>query len=505
MAPSPLEICPPEILEHTAQYLDLDDLRELRLTNKALAGLVARGTFQRYYRTKHVDVAPESLAEFVQMTRSGLLGADVENLVLTGVAIDTQHLTKVVEEKARWETEGNGPIFASTQHKLSSSELAEAEQALEALRARRTATEDFHRSGEDVDLLAEAFGNIAAYGKNGKLPSLTLEVAILKEGLTQRLLPIQSRELNAVWETAEKVFRAAMGGLAGSGVPVQKLDAFTDQWQCSLSAGALGRIRSLPGQKLGEALKHLQSLSLSLSADVNVEKKMGGYEDEGQDLSGDVAERCRAEGLADLLSECRSLKHLHLHWFLLRSIGVDSPLGETLLERAVNSNRLSSLQSLTLRGLRFKGPTLLAVLQSAQIQDLRLDNVSIKSPNPDSFPGHFDEEPDYEAGEWEVPQLALVTSSVWTAIFQHCTSKEADMSALYFNDLWGTRILHFHGEPGGESKLPWTPPTGGGETLDRRGEDVRKEIKYGYARGRPMGSPQAYRWRQIRGRDYGPA
>lgn len=501
MAPtSTIESWPPEVFECTAKQLALADLCSLRLVSKAIAVLVAQDTFKQYYRTKRVDLSPESLTEFVHMTRSGVLGVDVENLVLTGLAVDTEYLEKIVKEKARWETEGNGPMFCSTQHKLSDAEHTEAKQSLEELYRRKADLEQFHRSGRDVELLVQAFSNIAAHALYGRLPSLKLEVALSKDDLGKKLLPIQTRSRSTVWRAGEATFGAAVGGLAGSGMPLEKLDVMTDQWHCSLCSEAMGYVQQLRGSGLEQALSRLESLSLSLSADMKIDK-----EKEGEERTDPEKETLRTDVLADFLALCPQLTHLHLHWFLLRSAGYDNLLAEDLLEQATKSQALSTLTSLTLRGLRFKGPTLLDLLKSAPIRELRLENIRISDPEP--LPADHDDESDPEnPSPANSPEPEAVTSHAWNMIFTHCNSVSADMSSVYFDDLWGSRLLHFKNVPGGRPKMPWTPHTGGCETLAREGrEKVRKEIEYAYARGRPLGSPQAYRWWVGREREYGPA
>lgn len=195
------------------------------------------------------------------------------------------------------------------------------------------------------------------------------------------------------------------------------------------------------------------------------------------------------------------LVHLHLHWFMLRGTKYDDPTGQELLHHAMQADTLGSLSDLALRGLRFQESTILELLQKAPVQDLRLENIHITDPRPATNPAEdYDEEDEERQGQaTESP-----AHPIWDAIFAHCSSIEANMFSIFFDDLWGKRLLHFKGTPN-RSRMPWIPYTDGCETLERKGENVRDKIEYTYPRGRPLGSPQAYKWRVGREREYGPA
>lgn len=498
MSPSfPPANWPQELIVSTFSYLTLVELSNLRLASKELADLVAQGDFRQYYRTKHVDATPESLGEFVHMTKPGLLGAQVKHIVLTGVAISTEHLEQIVKERARWVTEGNGPIFSSTQHKLDDAEVAEAKKELDGLRRRKKELKGFHESGVADALMTEAFVNVAAYSRNGKLSSLVLDVEVFRENLVQRRRPIESRAKQAVWQTASSTFRVAMAGLAESGLPLNTLDAFTRPWHCSLGWSALSHcVDGSQSSQLSRSLHGLQSLALSLSHDL---KPADASEVERRHRPAE-----EQTALADFVALCPELTHLHLHWFLPGSADRKGITADQLLRNVAGSPSLQRLENLTLRGLRVQGLTLLDLIKGAPLNDLCLEEVITTDPDP--VPEDIDDESDPEADVRPTPRpdFKPIHSSGWNAIFAHCSSPEADMSSILFDDLWGERLLHFR-NGGGPQKMPWTPHTKDSPTLERKGEDVRREIEYTYARGRPLCSPQAYMWRQMRQREYGPA
>ena len=134
---SSIEACPAEIVEGVVQYLAFSDICELRLSYRLLAEKASQDTFKSFFSTKHVAITKDRLEAFVDMTRRGRIGCQIENLVLVGMAIDTQLLEKILQGKARWVTETNGPMFCSSQHKCTPEELSQVRADLNILQRRQ--------------------------------------------------------------------------------------------------------------------------------------------------------------------------------------------------------------------------------------------------------------------------------------------------------------------------------------------------------------------------------
>ena len=496
MAPT-LETWPPETIETLCTHLPLPDLCALRLTSKALSGPVTQDTFKSYYRVKHLDAAPCALAAFAQVTaRPRSLAHEVRELVLCGVAVSTAELEKVVKERARWVSEGaGGPIFAATQHRLSDDEVVKAEEDLKGLKEKEAELRVFFEGGQAGELLAQAFRNLARFGKGGGLKKLRLEVVVLQEGVESRQQPIETRSKDVVWRAAETAFGVVVAGLAGSGMGVEEFDLFCGQRHCSLSPRALGCAGRLSGDGLEKALVGLRSLSLSLSADPSAAKdseSSGGGNDNDEDSSADdKRDNERRIELAHVLSLCPHLEHLHLHWFRLLSAGAKDQTAEHLLQPVAQQQTASNLQSLTIRGFHCKAPTLLGILQNAPLQTLHLENIILDAETP--------------AGDSDDPAQHPPYTEQWQPIFTHLTRPFTTLTSLHFDDLWGHDLLHFKDSAKG-LKFPWSEPTEGGPMLERNGkEEVRREIEVVYPGGVPLGSQEAYRWRMERKREFGPA
>ena len=384
-----LEQWPPELLESMVEYLPLDDMRNLRLCNKALANLVAQESFTSKYSKKQVDASREGLAAFVEMTKPGVLGGCVQDLTLTGIAVGTQHLATITKDKFRWITEGNGPMFSSTSQELNDDELLEAQQDLQRLKELKTNLYEFHDSGEDVEMLTQVFEALAAYGRYGTLRSLTLEVVVLSESATLRQQPIESGNCKIdVWRAGEAIFRLTVEALSRSGLQLDRLNVMTDQQHCSLSWSALDCITQCSSDRLSRSLASLGSLQLSLaeSRDDGSEVSETGapVQDQSTQSPAVIAARTEEEEhdfgcLARVLSECSQLKSLHLHWFNV--IGASEKrrtesASSCLLRQIAKTDRCPALHKLTLRGVYADAPTLLSFISSSPIKQLRLEEVS---------------------------------------------------------------------------------------------------------------------------------
>ena len=85
-------------------------------------------------------------------------------------------------------------------------------------------------------------------------------------------------------------------------------------------------------------------------------------------------------------------------------------------------------------------------------------------------------------------------------VFEHCVSTQAGLERLHFNDLYDPSLLYFED---GSSDLYFHASGTGGQTLERKGLEVRKTIRC-QSGGLIPGSLKANRWSQIRRREYGP-
>lgn len=202
---SSLEKFPPEIFEGVAQHLNLPDTRRLRLASRRICTLATQGTFKGHFVNRNVRITETDLTSLVESTRPGQLGCLIENLTLTGLAIDTSLLQTISEEKARWTIESTGPISSSTQHTLTPEELTKVSDDLRSLKWRKDNYMMLKVDGVFPSLLTKALGNIVANGKLGRLRSLTLDVAVLREDDVTEESPLVGGAWKVIWVSISRM------------------------------------------------------------------------------------------------------------------------------------------------------------------------------------------------------------------------------------------------------------------------------------------------------------
>jgi hypothetical protein len=123
-----------------------------------------------------------------------------------------------------------------------------------------------HASGTDVSLLSEAFRNIVANSRTGKLLSLSLEVVVYRDDAEQRLPPLEGGGWRFIWQSAADTFHTALRSLAASNLLIEKLNIFNDRQlqRCSLPFNEVGSI-DFEHKGLATSLASLKSLSVSFS------------------------------------------------------------------------------------------------------------------------------------------------------------------------------------------------------------------------------------------------
>ncbi|KAL5402328.1 hypothetical protein PMIN03_010753 [Paraphaeosphaeria minitans] len=469
-----IETSPPEVIEQVVQHLSLQDIQNLRLGSRQLAALATQHTFKLYFVNKTVRIAKADLDGFVKLSKPGGLGCLVENLTLTGVAIDITLLQRILKAGAKWVTESDGPMSSSTQHKCTRQELAKIKEDILNLETRIEESVVLKETGVYTCVLGKALRNVAAHGKLRKLQTLKLDVVVLRENAVTEASPLNGGDWKIIWEAASDCFDIAMTSLAGSKVRVGKLDAFKTSFRCSLGLDKLKDIETAECG-LAESLHNSTSLSLSVSDRVLSASELEGTAEELRALR---MQQTGFEGLGRLTRLTQKLEALHLHWFnTFQQRGNSEELNEIFNSRGrsfgtfAETAYLPWLNTSALRGVYVTEETLLTVLRSAPIKDFSMEETKMRD-------------------------------GTFRPIFDHCTSSEASMQRLFFDDLWERKIVMFEDE--GKLKFPYSQRWSGGPTLERTGGEVGKPIRYGNPNGYVLGSPQAYMWREKRRQDYGP-
>lgn len=466
-----IQSVPPEVLGRCIEHLAFRDICNLRLSCRKFAAWCAQGTIKSHFLLKHVHMTKENLESFVEQTGPGRLGCLVEHVTLTGVAVDTQLLGEILQTKTRWVTKSHG----SVQYHCTPAKLLKVEADLKGLKALQTEQAYLRDNGESVALLAEAFRNIASNGKLGLLPHLTLDVAVYLQNAETRQLPAAGGDWGRISQAAADCFHMTMSSLAKSKLLSTRLDIFGSASRCSLGCGELYQLGSYDSL-LAPAMSGIKSLSLSLS---NRHLVDSGEQSDDEEIEVISSIKSDSSALLDFLALMPQLEDLNLHWFTTYQ-------PRTREEVLFNSGRfhgrsehvrLTVLTKCSLRGIFLSERGLLAFLQRVPVTRLMLEEIHMVE-------GSF------------------------TPVFEYCTSEEAKMEYLWLNYLWQDRCLYFHDST--QVKFPHSAGWDiGPQTLERRGNEVRRPIRYGYPTGRTKGSSspevrEVHRLQKLRRLEYGP-
>ena len=483
-----LQNLPVEIVENVVTWLSLEDARNLRLASRLLASKVSEGSFKSYYRIKRLDLTRESLERFVQATKPECLGSNVQEVVLVGIAVDTTRLEAILREKGRWVSQANGPMVMSTKHTCTTEELEQVQQDLNDLQRKQSELAHLREQGADFGLLREAFENLQTDGKAAVgLRSVTLEVGVLRGEAETAKPPAHGGKWEVIWKTAAWTFEAVAISLSQSGLKIGRFNVFESQQRCSLAVDEFSRILTQIKGFMGFA-RGLTALSLSLSCPVIQETRPR----EPGDITANPA-KTRVEipitqlqtlatdeknfhGLSILLASTPNLQSLAIHWSILgyHLLARDDFREERLLQSLADADNLSHLKTCSLRGMRATEDAFLGLLRKHPIRDISLQNLQL-------------------------------TNGTFRSIFDHCTSDETALEALYFDDLFeDAKQVYF--DDGGKPKFPRDEYTYGSNTLIKQGEEVRawRPIVYHFHLSRALGSYPCYIWRKHRDAEYGP-
>ncbi|KAK4984449.1 hypothetical protein LTR50_006573 [Elasticomyces elasticus] len=483
-----LEAIPTEVVEIIVCHLDVEDIGSLRLACRTLRSKASHGHFKTFFISKKVDLREPNVQHFAAVTRHGGLGCLIETLTITGVVYNTKALEALLETRKERITEHNGPIFKVKERQLTPDEIIKVQEDLELLRQWRAAQARERESDRDARLLGDVLNNICHNDTRPKLQSMSLDVVVYRD-TTTRLEPADGGDYKQIWDTASRTYTATMVALASSSLLIQHLNAHGNMTRCSIPSNDVSAPAPIAG--LGAALGGLKTLSLSLSnriieasdTDALVTDDPHDVRDgwcaprETMTLDALVSlatDPSNYTGVAQLLAQAPQLLELDLHWYqlLCHSLSTVNLHFEQMLENIAAAAPLPSLRKCTLRGLEATEPSLLAFLHN--------------SP---------------QLAELELRRTVLVRGT-WRPVFDY-VSNESCIEALTFDDLFEQKLLYFDEE--GTPKFPSMGNSWGVNTLTRVGKQaVKQSIGYHFSTGRPLGSPQAYRWRSQIQRDYGP-
>jgi hypothetical protein len=237
---------------------------------------------------------------------------------------------------------------------MTEEELRQAGIDLAVLQERLATQLDMIRHQRDVELLSQAFSNLAATGAS--LHILRVEVEIFKDDATTSLLPLFGGHWKPIWTFAAHASHTLFASLATCDLQIRGLNLFnsTRMLRCSLSCSEINNVE-FAAVRLGGTFGHLRELSLKVSD--HIVNRNSDHE-----ILGKVTQVSDFEGMRSLLRTCHNIQKLDLAHFSMRYVG-DSNIRYQCILQTLAESKLPSLQALILQGFSTTGDELLALLQ----------------------------------------------------------------------------------------------------------------------------------------------
>ncbi|KAH6887051.1 hypothetical protein B0T10DRAFT_490645 [Thelonectria olida] len=442
------------------QFLDVEAIKNLRLTNRHLGGEALNPRLKHFLETKTTDLTDESLGSLAALAAHPF-GVSVKCLTIVASLYDTSKTEEILKSGERCEIEFSGVFTSKTWHECAEEELASTRSDLAWLRKKKNEQQE----ASDETVTTSLTKALRAFRR---LDALELD-AVVYESPELKVSTLES-DWPSIWQRASQVYRVAMTAVARSGVEVGALQVYSNTPRCSVSIHELAEhMQSLRADKFGRAGASITSFSLSICRETT-------RHDETEQARLGPDEPSLA-GVAHLLEEMPNLATLDLHVY--RTLGDVAAVFDPIASRI----HLTSLQQCALRGISTDKKSLLQFLTNhATMKSLELSHMHIDA-------------------EWG-PLIAQVVTVL------------PDLQRLHLSNLWANKVLT-NLQPAWESaalkahEREWGYPCAGKKqlvhTLVLDEGDLKREMEFQPTpRGRSLGSPSLRRWMLANRRDFGP-
>lgn len=480
-----LDALPQELIDRVAESLDLDSIRNLRLTSTRLCDHMDVSRFRYFMAAQETDLTSRSLERLRAIANHPKLGSAVQSLTIIAVVYDTSELDRMLKTKRRRVFQKQGVFSMTTEPQATEEELVEAQRNRERMLASMREQETRGNDESEVQELAAALRSL------GKLDTLEVQAAV-DQGLGGYIPSASAREWHPVWIRASQVYRTVMQAIASSGVATNKLRIFSDSKRCSIPTWDVNEhIPTLMSANFDQAAKHIKDFSLSVSTKVETDRQKiadaranlsevdRAYYEAGMGTQAGllkpddplaIAEE-NYPGVARLLLPMQNLERLDIHLYQTLQ-GLPKSYSKVFTHIA-DEVVMGSLKHCTFRGLYCDEASLLSFF--------RRHNALVKLEMRDMH---------LESGSWK-PVIAHL-----------CTTAVPDLQQVVLHNLWGA--------PADWSADQNTSfPCMDGRMVYSRifsRDEILKE-KFEFAKGpveRQMGSPAFYVWMTTRQTEYGP-
>jgi hypothetical protein len=314
---------PSELVEGMVCHLELRDLCNLRLTNRATEAASSQAYFKSFFVTKTVRLDRDAVAKFSNITENCRFAICLQNLSLVGMP------TQPVDVDSESDVED---VLCNAFHTLQ----------------RRHDYQSLHTVNVDID--DNACGT--------------------------------DREVR--FAAGASAVRTTLRAINESGLSVESLKLLTDTSNCSVSRDIFEDLFGSANPSV--VWSRLKKLSLSLAGHQKPEtfSQEGNSSAEAQSVSDSTEEISapggqKLQGLTNLLALCSGIEDFSLHWYKLRDfIHCDADLEELQwFDEVSHSASFGTLQSLTLRGLHVTQFALQKILMTPTLQSVHLEYIQI--------------------------------------------------------------------------------------------------------------------------------
>ncbi|KAI1764371.1 hypothetical protein GGR53DRAFT_530640 [Hypoxylon sp. FL1150] len=438
-----LEAFPRELIQEITKYLGPKDIGSLRLTHRNICGK-ASYRFAAYFEHKTLDLLPDSIFEFIYLTRISPLARRLKHLTLQAHVYSNRTYRRRSEKKKKYKPFHYWYLFP---------------------------------------YLVKAFQNLRQFSSEDYgLSSLTLRVVPAVDIMGTAHVPEEFRSYRSIWNVANQSFSLAMKALWKAQMPVRDhLDIFGSNTGCSLRYDAFMAFAeelTICQVQIFRSLKRL-TISLSLEPEFNtvlyLEDALQPVRLHDRDY---IQRRCVRHVMQVImhgLTFMNELEDLDFHWYSVPKHDNEQTHIATNLSlpdpHSAPPLLATNLKTCTLRGLFVSGPDLLHFLQVVRPTTLALEYISLTS-------GHY------------------------APILQYVASQESGIKSYYFDDLRKQNNLMHFAVPG-EPKFPWSRTQVGPSTLRREGIEVKKLVRCQEARGIASSDNRKKIWEYEKLKDFG--
>lgn len=493
MRPTQLEIVFPEIFEIILDNLDLDTIKSLRLTSKALGNRCIGPRFNRFVENQETDLTFQSLDGLFDLASYPVLSQAVKHVTITATVFDTTELESKLQTRHKVVVERNGYIYSKKTIKCTEDDLTEAQTDLDWLREKIDL-----REKEDTASVTASLSRVLR--QFGKLRTLKIDALVLK-GKDKRILPSAFQEWSPVFIRASEVYRIATSAVAQSKVNLEYLTVYRFVSKCGVpSFDITAHMETLESEGFAEAGAQIKNFALQFStrtetdiAKIRAEREqLQGADRAFHDAMGSTTGLYKAEateatteenfpGIARLLKQMPNLEALDLH--LRNTLRGSANRYFRIFTIIADEVRFVSLEQCFIRGLYATEASLLRFLGNHP----KLNHI-------------------------ELLDVRLIEGS-WDPVLKQLTQMPS-LTRLLLSNLFGGGYDVMNLSPGGLTKETmtewqqrgWIYPCDGGPKIHTR-EFTREEIEQGLDFpnqdiGQYVGSPQFVRWVDKRTAEY---